>query len=44
MMSPPPLPASEKAGETLLSLPMFPGLTDAEADEVIRAVRGYFTR
>jgi dTDP-4-amino-4,6-dideoxygalactose transaminase len=42
LMSPPPLPASEKAGETLLSLPMFPGLTDAEADEVIAAVRGFF--
>jgi dTDP-4-amino-4,6-dideoxygalactose transaminase len=42
LMSPPPLPASELAGRTLLSLPMFPGLQDGEADTVIAAVRGFF--
>ena len=42
LMSPPPLPASELAGRTLLSLPMFPGLQDGEADAVIVAVRGFF--
>jgi dTDP-4-amino-4,6-dideoxygalactose transaminase len=41
LMSPPALPASELAGRTLLSLPMFPGLQDSEADTVIAAVRGF---
>ncbi|HNX51869.1 MAG TPA: DegT/DnrJ/EryC1/StrS family aminotransferase, partial [Thermoanaerobaculaceae bacterium] len=39
LMSPPPLPASELAGATLLSLPMFPGIQDSEADQVVAAVR-----
>lgn len=42
LMSPPPLPASELAGATLLSLPMFPGLADAEVDQVVAAVRAFF--
>jgi dTDP-4-amino-4,6-dideoxygalactose transaminase len=33
------LPESERAATTVLSLPMYPELTDAQADEVIAAVR-----
>jgi dTDP-4-amino-4,6-dideoxygalactose transaminase len=42
-MSPPPLPEAEAAGRTLLSLPMFPGLTDGEVDAVIAAICAYFS-
>ena len=42
LYAPRPLPASELAADTLLSLPMFPGLTDAEADTVISAVRSFY--
>jgi len=33
------LPATEKAAEEVLSLPMFPQLTDAQVAEVIAAVK-----
>ena len=33
------LPQSERAAATEISLPMFPELTDAQADEVIAAVK-----
>jgi dTDP-4-amino-4,6-dideoxygalactose transaminase len=38
----PSLPEAERAGCTLLSLPMFPGLTDEQADTVVAAVRSFF--
>ncbi len=37
-LGPGALPKSEKCAETQISLPMFPELTDAQADEVVRAV------
>ncbi|MFH1723651.1 MAG: DegT/DnrJ/EryC1/StrS family aminotransferase [Elusimicrobiota bacterium] len=36
------LPESERAAREVLSLPMFPELTPAEADRVTAAVRGFF--
>ena len=33
------LPETEYAGERILSLPLFPGMTDGDADDVIAAVR-----
>lgn len=33
------LPVTERAAQRTLSLPMYPGLSDADQDEVIRAVR-----
>lgn len=35
-------PISEAMARTALSLPMYPGLTDAEADEVAETVRSFF--
>ena len=40
---PPSLPRSEAWEKTELSLPMFPGLSDNDADTVIRAVRAFFS-
>ena len=37
------LPRSEAWAKTELSLPMFPGLSDNDADTVIRAVRAFFS-
>ena len=37
------LPVAEKASQELLALPMFPEMTHAEQDEVIGAVRDFFT-
>ena len=34
------LPVTDAAAARTLALPMFPGLTDAEQDQVIEAVRG----
>ena len=36
------LPLSERASEEVLSLPLFPELTDAEQERVVEAVRGFF--
>lgn len=38
------LPVTERAAQRTLSLPMFPGLTDAQQDEVILAVRDVTAR
>ena len=38
------LPESERAAREVLSLPMFPELTQAEADRVTAAVRAFFER
>jgi dTDP-4-amino-4,6-dideoxygalactose transaminase len=38
----PELPAAEAAAAEVLSLPMFPELTDAELDETLAAVREFF--
>lgn len=38
----PPLPVSERAALEVLSLPMFPELTNDEAERVSAAVRGFF--
>ena len=35
-------PVAERAAAEALSLPLYPELTDWEADEVIAAVRGFF--
>jgi dTDP-4-amino-4,6-dideoxygalactose transaminase len=35
-------PVTERLAKSVLSLPMFPGMTDAEVDAVISAVRGFF--
>jgi dTDP-4-amino-4,6-dideoxygalactose transaminase len=35
-----PLPVSERLCERVVSLPLYPELTDAEADHVLAAVRG----
>jgi UDP-4-amino-4-deoxy-L-arabinose-oxoglutarate aminotransferase len=32
-------PAAEAIGDATLSLPLFPGMTDAELDEVVEALR-----
>ncbi|HLA91372.1 MAG TPA: DegT/DnrJ/EryC1/StrS family aminotransferase [Gemmatimonadaceae bacterium] len=37
-------PESEKAANEVISLPVYPELTRAQADEVIAAVRGFFGR
>jgi dTDP-4-amino-4,6-dideoxygalactose transaminase len=37
-------PVSERACENVLSLPIYPALTDGQVDAVIRAVRGFFDR
>jgi perosamine synthetase len=36
-----PLPVTEYAWQRLVTLPLFPGLTDAEVDQVIEAVRSF---
>lgn len=38
------LPVTEKLAARVLSLPIYPQLTDADADRVIAAVRDYFVR
>ena len=40
----PSLPRSEALADDELSLPMFPGLSDADVDEVTRSVRGFYGR
>jgi dTDP-4-amino-4,6-dideoxygalactose transaminase len=35
-------PVSEDASDTTVSLPIYPGLADAQVDAVIAAVRDYF--
>jgi dTDP-4-amino-4,6-dideoxygalactose transaminase len=40
--APPSLPRSEAFAKTELSLPMFPGLSDGDADTVISAVKAFF--
>ena len=40
----PQLPVTEAACAQVLSLPCYPGLTDAQADAVIEAVRGFFAQ
>jgi len=37
-------PASERASKEVLSLPVFPELTEAQRDEVVAAVRSFFGR
>ncbi|HZI63999.1 MAG TPA: DegT/DnrJ/EryC1/StrS family aminotransferase, partial [Thermoanaerobaculia bacterium] len=39
---PPELPVAEQAAREVLSLPMFPELTDAERDETCAAVRSFY--
>jgi dTDP-4-amino-4,6-dideoxygalactose transaminase len=39
-----PLTHTEQACDTVLSLPCFPGLPDADVDRVIAAVRAFFAR
>jgi dTDP-4-amino-4,6-dideoxygalactose transaminase len=36
------LPLTEKAMDAVISLPIYPELTDAQQDEVIEAVKGYY--
>jgi len=43
-LAPPPLPRTERLVRQILSLPLSAGHTDAEVDEVIRAVRAFFGR
>ena len=38
------LPVTEAACAQVLSLPCYPGLSDAQAEQVIEAVRGFFAR
>jgi len=38
------LPVTDAAASRTLALPMYPGLTDAEQDEVVEAVRGAVDR
>ena len=38
------MPESEKAAEQVLSLPIFPELTAAEQQTVVRAIRAFFDR
>jgi dTDP-4-amino-4,6-dideoxygalactose transaminase len=35
-------PESEKAADEVLSLPVYPELTQAQLDEVVGAVRGFY--
>ncbi|WP_460120615.1 DegT/DnrJ/EryC1/StrS family aminotransferase [Pseudomonas sp. H3_G09] len=42
--SPLPLSETERACETVISLPCFPGLTDEEVSRVIEAVTAYFSK
>lgn len=35
-------PVSEKLAETILSVPMYPEMTDEEADYVVRSIRSFF--
>jgi dTDP-4-amino-4,6-dideoxygalactose transaminase len=37
-----PFPNADKAAAEVLSLPLWPSMTDDEQDEVIRAVKGFF--
>lgn len=37
-----PLPVSERLARTVLSLPLYPEMTDADAERVAAAVRGFF--
>lgn len=39
-----PMPVSERLARTVLSLPLYPEMTDADADRVITGVRSYFNR
>ncbi|HRD53221.1 MAG TPA: DegT/DnrJ/EryC1/StrS family aminotransferase [Flavobacteriales bacterium] len=39
-----PMPVSERLARTVLSLPLYPEMTDADADRVIIGVRSYFNR
>jgi len=39
---PPTLPRAERLAHTMLSLPVYPDLTDTEAERVVQAVRSYF--
>ena len=39
---PPSMPESEKAANEVLSLPIFPELTQAQLDEVAGAVRAFY--
>ncbi len=39
----PPCPAAEKAAKEVLSLPLYPYLTEAEQELVIAAVREFFS-
>jgi dTDP-4-amino-4,6-dideoxygalactose transaminase len=41
---PPSLPVTESACAQVLSLPCYPGLSDAQADAVIAGVRGFFAQ
>jgi perosamine synthetase len=40
----PVLPTAERVFPRVLSLPMYPGLTDRDVDEVISAIRGFYAR
>lgn len=40
----PPLPFTEKACSEILSIPMFPALTDAQVDEVAKHIAGFFAK
>jgi dTDP-4-amino-4,6-dideoxygalactose transaminase len=37
------LPQSEQAAKEVLALPIYPGLSDAQIEKVIRCVKGFFT-
>ena len=39
-----PLPTTEAIGRTILSLPLYPGLTEAQADAVVDVLRGIVLR
>ena len=41
--APPSLPTSDVFAKSELSLPMFPGLSDADVEAVIASVRGFFS-
>lgn len=38
------LPITEKLADTSLSLPLFPGMTDAEQEHVIQSIKGFFRK
>jgi dTDP-4-amino-4,6-dideoxygalactose transaminase len=38
------LPVTELACQQILSLPLYPELSDADVDTVIASIRGFFTR